>query len=102
MAGVGREDVINALRSVKDPELSISVVDLGLIYGVEVKGGKVEVVMTLTTPMCPLGPVIIDDVRKAVEGIPGVKAVDVKVVFDPPWTPDRMSPEYREKLGLGL
>lgn len=102
MAGVGRKEILRALRSVKDPELSISIVDLGLIYGVEIKGGTVKVVMTLTTPMCPLGPVIIDDVRKAVEGVPGVKGVDIQVVFDPPWAPERMSPELREKLGLGL
>ncbi|MEM0438338.1 MAG: metal-sulfur cluster assembly factor [Candidatus Micrarchaeia archaeon] len=102
MAGVGKREILEALRSVKDPELSINVVDLGLIYGVEVKGGKVKVVMTLTTPMCPLGPMIIEDVRRAVEGVRGVTEVDIQVVFDPPWTPERMSPEYREKLGLGL
>jgi radical SAM protein len=88
--GVTPERVTEALRAVVDPELGLSVVDLGLIYGVAVEGGTVRVTMTLTAPGCPLHEVMADWVRRAVLGIGGVADVDVRLTFDPPWTPARI------------
>ncbi|MEM0087583.1 MAG: metal-sulfur cluster assembly factor [Thermofilum sp.] len=101
MAGVREEEVINALREVYDPELPFNVVDLGLVYGVEVNGSKVKVRMTLTAIGCPLASYLIDMVEEVIkEKVPGVEEVEVELVFDPPWTPDRMAPEVRRLLGL--
>jgi AdoMet-dependent heme synthase len=82
--------VTQALRTVIDPEVGLSVVELGLIYGVTIDGGAVRVTMTPTAPGCPLHAVMTDWVRQAVLGIPGVEGVEVTVTFDPPWTPDRI------------
>lgn len=95
-------EIREALKSVIDPELGINIVDLGLIYDIVINKGAVKVKMTLTTPMCPLGPLIVENARKAVEGVPGVKDVDIEVTFDPPWTMDRINPEIKERLGLGI
>ncbi len=84
------ERVTETLRAVVDPELGLSVVDLGLIYGVAVEGGIVRVTMTLTAPGCPLHGVMADWVRRAVLGMAGVEEVDVRLTFDPPWTPARI------------
>lgn len=83
-------DVIAALRSVFDPELGLSVVELGLIYGVTVEEDRVTVRMTLTAPGCPLHAVMPEWVREAVRALPGVREVDVQLTFDPPWTPERI------------
>ncbi len=88
---VTSEQVTDALRSVLDPELSLSVVDLGLIYGVAIEGRAVRITMTLTAPGCPLHDVMTDWVRRAVLGVPGVEHVDVSLTFDPPWTPARIA-----------
>jgi metal-sulfur cluster biosynthetic enzyme len=88
---VTRDQVVDALRGVLDPELGVSVVDLGLIYGVDVRDGDVRVTMTLTAPGCPLHAVMPGWVRGAVTAVPGVGRVDVDVTFDPPWTPERMA-----------
>jgi radical SAM protein len=85
------EQVTDALRSVLDPELSLSVVDLGLIYRVGIEGRTVRITMTLTAAGCPLHEVMLDWVRRAVLGIPGVEHVDVSLTFDPPWTPARIA-----------
>jgi metal-sulfur cluster biosynthetic enzyme len=85
-----RERVLEAMRSVLDPELGLSVVDLGLIYGIDVDGGDVRIAMTLTAQGCPLHDVMADGVRDAVAQVPGVARVDVQVTFDPPWTPERI------------
>jgi radical SAM protein len=85
------EQVTDALRSVLDPELSLSVIDLGLIYGVGIEGRTVRITMTLTAAGCPLHDVMTDWVRRAVLGIPGVEHVDVSLTFDPPWTPARIA-----------
>jgi metal-sulfur cluster biosynthetic enzyme len=82
--------VTDALRSVIDPELGLSVVELGLIYGVTVDGDRVTVRMTLTAPGCPLHAVMPDWVREAVGALPGVREVDVELTFDPPWRPERI------------
>ena len=84
-----REQVTRALRDVFDPELGMSVIDLGLIYGVEIDGARVRITMTLTTQGCPLHDSMTDWIQRAVGKIPGVEDVQVTIVFDPPWTPDR-------------
>lgn len=92
--------IIEALREVYDPELGINVVDLGLIYGVHIDGADVTVTMTLTTPGCPLHDVLTEAVDGAVRFfIPGVNSVAVDLVWDPPWTPERISPAGRDELG---
>lgn len=93
------EAVRAACASVNDPEFGLSVDDLGLIYDVVVEGGAVTVTMTLTTPNCPAGDVILGGVRAAVERVSGVKSVDVRLVWDPGWTPDMVSARGREELG---
>jgi metal-sulfur cluster biosynthetic enzyme len=85
-----REQVIDALRDVFDPELGMSVIDLGLIYDVRIDGGRVAVTMTLTSAGCPLHDAMTDWVRRAVEQVPDVDGVAVTLTFDPPWTPERM------------
>ena len=92
-------DLISALRTVDDPELGIDVVSLGLVYEARRVGDQAHVVMTMTTPACPLGEVIIGDAVVALETrVPGVRHADVELVFDPPWSPERMSPEAKEHL----
>lgn len=94
-------EVLRALRVVVDPELGVDVVSLGLVYGAERDGPRARVVMTMTSPACPLGEVITADARAAVESlVPGVRAVDVELVFEPPWSPERMSDDARAQLGL--
>ncbi len=97
---VKKEDVMKVLKTCYDPEIPVSVVDLGLIYEVKVSGSKVNIEMTLTNPMCPMARYITDLVKGAVEGIKGVKEVEVKLVFDPPWSPDKMSASAKKKLGM--
>jgi metal-sulfur cluster biosynthetic enzyme len=82
--------VLQSLAGVVDPELNLSIVDLGLVYGVRVDGGHVAVTMTLTAPGCPLHEVMAEWARAAIAAIPGVERVDVAITFDPPWTPERM------------
>ena len=82
--------VTDALRTVVDPELGMSIVDLGLVYGVRVEGRDVRITMTLTAPGCPIHDVMPGWVRMAVMSVPGVESVEVGLTFDPPWTPARM------------
>jgi metal-sulfur cluster biosynthetic enzyme len=90
---VSPEQISDALRDVFDPELGMSVVDLGLIYDVAIDGGRVHVTMTLTTQGCPLHDSMTEWVRQALGRLPGVEEVAVDIVFDPPWTPDRIRPD---------
>jgi FeS assembly SUF system protein len=95
------DPVMDALKTVQDPEIPVNLVELGLIYELLVKkGGVVFVEMTLTTPSCPVAQSMPDEVKKAVAGVPGVEDVRVKLVWTPPWTQDRMSEEARLELGL--
>lgn len=98
------EKVWDALRQVYDPEIPASIVELGLVYLVaaeEVEGGhKVAVKMTLTAPGCGIGPVLVEDVRRAVLDVPGVTDAEIELVFDPPWEPSRMSEAAKLQLGF--
>ena len=98
---VTQETVHKALRGVKDPELNLNIIDIGLVYDVEVADtGDVQVRMTLTSPGCPAGAEIIDDVRRVVSDLDGVRGVDVELVWEPYWTPDKMDPRVRAFLGF--
>ena len=92
--------VCSALSTVEDPELGLDIVSLGLVYAVERDGDHVRVVHTLTSMGCPLGPVIERDIDDALAGIEGVGSVDVQLVFEPPWSPERMSDDARFLLGV--
>ncbi len=93
--------LLERLKNIPDPELGISIVDLGLVYDVKAdKEGNVEVTMTLTTMGCPLFDLIADPVRMELNKIKGVKDVTVELTFDPPWTPEKMSKEAKVKLGF--
>ena len=92
--------VKTVLRRVKDPELNLNVVDLGLIYDVRVSGSDVNVDMSLTSPGCPSGPEIMGDVERQLKSIPGVGTVSVNLVWSPIWTPDRIEPRVRAYLGF--
>jgi metal-sulfur cluster biosynthetic enzyme len=95
------EMILEKLKEVMDPEIGVDVVNLGLIYEVKINpDNTVYVKMTLTTPGCPLTMWILRAVEDKILEIPGVKDVEIELTFDPPWTPDRISPEYKKKLGL--
>ena len=96
-----KNDVLEALRQVEDPELGMDVVDLGLVYDVEVQGPKVKVLYSLTSMGCPAGPLIAGDMERAAREVEGVEEVDLELTFDPPWTPDRMSDDAKFILGFG-
>jgi metal-sulfur cluster biosynthetic enzyme len=101
---IAEESILAALRQVRDPELMVNIVDLGLIYGIEVNeaDGKsdVRLSMTMTTPACPFGPELVREVKEVLAGIEGVGNADVKITLTPPWTPDRMTEEARDELGM--
>jgi len=101
---VNMEDVHEALRSVYDPEIPVNVVDLGLIYGCDLKRVDdrqiVHIRMTLTAPGCGMGPVLIDEIKHRIKRVPGVDDVEVELVFDPPWSRDCMSEEAQLELGI--
>jgi metal-sulfur cluster biosynthetic enzyme len=95
------DSVRKALRAVKDPELNLNIIDIGLVYDIEVGiAGEVQVRMTLTSPGCPAGTEIIDDVKRVVSDMEGVKSVEVELVWDPYWTPEKMDPRVRAFLGF--
>jgi metal-sulfur cluster biosynthetic enzyme len=97
---VTEDQVRKALRKVKDPELNLDLVVLGLIYDISIDGGVVDVTMSLTSPACPVAGQILDQAREAVEGLEGVERANVELTFSPPWTPDRISPMIRSALGM--
>jgi len=96
-----KEEVVEALRTVEDPELGMDIVELGLFYDAEVEGSNVKVTHSLTSMGCPAGPMIMEDIDRAVRQIPGVEDVDVELTWDPPWTPERMSDDAKFILGFG-
>jgi metal-sulfur cluster biosynthetic enzyme len=96
-----KDEVIEALREVEDPELGMDIVELGLMYDVEVDGPKVKVIHSLTSIGCPAGPMIQEGIHDAAAAVPGVDEVDVELTWDPPWTPERMSDDAKFILGFG-
>jgi metal-sulfur cluster biosynthetic enzyme len=96
-----KEEVLEVLRQVEDPELGMDIVDLGLLYEVQVDGPKVRVLYSLTSMGCPAGPLIAGDIERVAREVPGVEEVDLELTFDPPWTPDRMSDDAKFILGFG-
>ncbi len=94
------KEVRKALRRVKDPELNLDVVVLGLVYGIDIEGSHAHVLMSLTTPFCPAAPQIVEDARAAVEGVEGIETAEIELTFDPPWSPERIDPIIRSALGI--
>src|SRR6266850_241826 len=99
-AVLSSDAVRQALRQVKDPELDMNIVDLGLVYDVDVDDGLVRINMTLTSPGCPAGPMITNDIYKVVRAIDGVKDLDIDIVWEPYWTPERIDPKIRAMMGF--
>jgi metal-sulfur cluster biosynthetic enzyme len=98
---VTEKDIQKALKGVKDPELGLDLVVLGLIYDVEIDDdANVHAIISLTSPMCPVAGQIVEDVKQTIEGVEGVASAEVELTFDPPWTPERISPLVRASLGL--
>lgn len=97
---VTEKDVRTALKQVKDPELGLDLVVLGLIYDIEIEGPSVKAVISLTSPFCPVAGQIVEDVKQAIEGVEGVDEAEVELTFEPPWTPERIAPLIRASLGL--
>jgi metal-sulfur cluster biosynthetic enzyme len=92
--------MIDALKEVIDPELMINIVDLGLVYNITLDERKVHVEMTLTSPACPAGPQIVQQSKMALERLPGIESVNIRLVMSPPWSPARMTDEARDQLGI--
>ncbi len=97
---VDREAVIAALKQVYDPEIPVDVYELGLIYDIKIEGTKVSIMMTLTAPNCPIADEVVEQVRNGVFAVRAVSDVDVQLVFEPEWTPERMSEEARLMLNM--
>ena len=96
-----REEVIEALRVVEDPELGMDIVELGLLYDVELEGAKAKVTFSLTSMGCPVGPMIQEQIVETVAVLPGIEEVEPNLTWDPPWTPDKMSDDAKFILGFG-
>jgi metal-sulfur cluster biosynthetic enzyme len=94
------DDVFDALSNVIDPELGLDFVELGLVYGVEIDGGAVSITFTLTTPACPIGPQVTEQMEEFVGELEGVDSVECEMVFVPPWSPERMSEDAKFALGF--
>ena len=97
---MSEDQVKLALRRVKDPDLNLNIVDLGLVYAIRIDGSTAAVDMTLTSPGCPSGAEIMGDIEKEVGAVPGIEKVDVNLIWAPFWTPDRIEPRVRAYLGL--
>ena len=96
-----KEEVVEALRGVEDPELGMDIVELGLYYDTEIEGNMVKVILSLTSMGCPAGPMIQEDMDRVVREIPGVEDVEIELTWEPPWTPERMSDDAKFILGFG-
>lgn len=99
-ATLTNDQVKLALRRVKDPELNLNIIDLGLVYGISVDGNDVSIDMSLTSPGCPSGPEIMGDAEQELKAVPGIGNVAVNLVWSPPWTPERIEPRVRAYLGF--
>ena len=97
---VTKDEIITVLKDCYDPEIPINVWDLGLVYDINIQDGEVGIKMTLTAPGCMMGAMIADDVKAKLKKLNGVKDAKVDLVFDPPWTPDKMSEEAKAQMGI--
>ncbi len=97
---VTRDEIVTVLKDCYDPEIPINIWDLGLVYDIKIDGESIGVKMTLTTPGCMMGGMIADEVKAKLKSINGVKDAKVDLVFDPPWTPDKMSEEAKAQMGI--
>jgi len=97
---VTKEEIVNVLKDCYDPEIPINVWDLGLVYDIKIDDDKVGIKMTLTAPGCMMGGMIAEDVENKLKALNGVKDAKVELVFDPPWTPDKMSEEAKSQMGI--
>jgi metal-sulfur cluster biosynthetic enzyme len=97
---IEKETLIEALRKVKDPELNVNVIDLGLVYSIQTHDDQVDVEMTLTSPACPAGPEMLRGAATALETVPGIAKANVRLVMSPPWSPDKMTDAARDELGF--
>lgn len=95
-----QETIYETLKQVYDPEVGVNIVDMGLIYGLDIDDHKVGVTMTLTSPGCPAGPQILGQVDGYLKALEGVEDVDIQVVWSPPWSPDMLSADGRDQLGI--
>ena len=94
-----REAILESLKEVYDPEIPVDIVNLGLVYDVAVDGGRVTVTMTMTSPGCPVGDFLAQEVERVIRALGDVEAVRVELVWDPPWSPEKLSPQGRKILG---
>jgi len=97
---VDKEQVTEVLKKVYDPEIQLDIMSLGLIYNIDIQGSKVKILMTFTSPMCPYGPALMDDVRRQVSAIDNVGEVEIEITFTPVWGPDKMTEEAKIALGI--
>jgi metal-sulfur cluster biosynthetic enzyme len=97
---VTEKDVRRALRKVKDPELNLDLVVLGLVYEIDIQESHVKATMSLTSPFCPVAGQILDEAKAAIEGVEGVESAEVELTFQPAWTPERIDPLIRSSLGI--
>ena len=102
MAAVTSEKVLDSLKQCMDPEIPINIVDMGLIYGIKIRDdNKVDIKMTMTTRGCPLHDTLVNDVKRYVNKVPGVTDVNIEIVWDPPWTPEKMSDDGKKLINYG-
>lgn len=94
------EKVLQMLKTVFDPEIPVNIYDLGLIYKIEIAKGECSIEMTLTSPSCPMGDFLVEDIRQKIASIEGINKVNISLVFEPEWTKDRMSDEAKAELGF--
>jgi metal-sulfur cluster biosynthetic enzyme len=97
---ITEKDVKRALRKVKDPELNLDLMVLGLVYDIEIVDTHVKARISLTSPFCPVAGTILDEAKTAIESVEGVESAEVELTFDPPWTPERIDPLIRASLGI--
>ncbi|KJE49084.1 MULTISPECIES: metal-sulfur cluster assembly factor [Acidiplasma] len=97
---VTKEEILEVLKQVSDPEIGMDVVNLGLVYDVQINGDRVYIKMTMTAPTCPVTPWILSEAQKEVESLEGVEAADIELVWEPQWTPDMMSDYAKEQLNM--
>ena len=97
---VDKEQVIETLKKIYDPEIQYDIWGLGLVYDIGIEGNKVKIVMTFTSPMCPYGPALMDEVRRQVSAVDGVGEVLIDLTFNPPWSPEKMTEEAKIALGI--